>query len=50
MFYWLMLFYVSTSAFIAKGKIGNSIIVLAAIIIAGFIAPGVSQDYFNYLN
>lgn len=45
-----MLFYVSTSAFIAKGKIGNSIIVLAAIIIAGFIAPGVSQDYFNYLN
>ncbi|BEA97125.1 TPA: EpsG family protein [Escherichia coli] len=50
MFYWLMLFFVSTTAFVAKGKIGNSITVLAAIITAGFIAPGVSQDYYNYLN
>ncbi|HCL6625633.1 TPA: EpsG family protein [Citrobacter amalonaticus] len=50
MVYWLILAGISFSAMFARNKFGDNLGVFFLFITAGFIAPGVSQDYYNYVN
>ncbi|MBW5810716.1 EpsG family protein [Yersinia kristensenii] len=50
MSYWLMFFGFFFISFFLRNKFGDNLIILTLTVIAGFIAPGVSQDYYNYFN
>ena len=50
MTYWIAFLGVFLSSLLSSRKGGNYVIFLGLVALAGFIAPGVSQDYYNYLN
>lgn len=50
MTYWLAFLSIFIASLSSNKKIGNLFIFLILLFLSGFIASGVSQDYYNYLN